>query len=261
VIPRLRATSVLATLSKSRTKPLVMLCEDDEGNQQELIVKLRGAAETKEVALTAEVVGALLADDLDLPVPSSRLVEIPVGFDKAVSQPETAKPIRSSVGLNFGSTKLDPGFNTWPKDKPIPMLMRPLAADILAFDAIIQNPDRRRQNPNVLWKGDDLFIYDHEMAFSFLAGVIDWRPPWDAQGLEFLREHVFYDGLKGTGPNWDRLTGAFEAVSNERLQEYTDAVPNEWKANRDAAVEIMKYLKDARNNVNAIIGVLARLLQ
>jgi hypothetical protein len=91
--------------------------------------------------------------------------------------------------------------------------------------------------------------------------VIDWRPPWDAQGLEFLREHVFYDGLKGTGPNWDRLTGAFEAVSNERLQEYTDAVPNEWKANRDAAVEIMKYLKDARNNVNAIIGVLARLLQ
>ena len=36
---------------------------------------------------------------------------------------------------------------------------------------MIQNPDRRQDKPNLLRKGDELAIFDHEMAFSFLYAL------------------------------------------------------------------------------------------
>src|SRR5438045_2509512 len=216
MIRRLRAAAWLKQLTSGRTKPCVMLCEDDAGKQEEVVVKLCSRIETRETGLICELLASLLALDLDLPVPEPVVVAVDPAMAQAMPQPEAAGAIRDSAGLNFGSKKLPSGFATWPKDKPIPLLMRPLASEILAFDAIIQNPDRRRDNPIVLWKGDELFIYDHELGFSFVLPIIGWQPPWSGQGLEFLRQHVFFDGLTGTNPNWDRLTGAWEAVPAER---------------------------------------------
>jgi hypothetical protein len=126
---------------------------------------------------------------------------------------------------------------------------------------LIQNPDRRRDNPNLLWTGDELFICDHEQAFSFLMGVIGWKPPWTAHGTEFLRDHVFYQQLLGIKLNFDRLSGAFEALTDARLKEYIDVVPNEWRSNNNAAEDIARYLQDARQNRAALFGVINHLLQ
>jgi len=189
------------------------------------------------------------------------IVEIEEGFDRAIPLPEVKALVKKSAGLNFGSAKLPAGINTWPKDKPIAMQLRPLAAEIFAFDAIVQNPDRRRDNPNLLWKGDDLYIFDHDLAFSFVAGVIGWKPPWTGQRLEFLRNHVFYDGLKGTEINLDRLTGALEAISDRRLQAYIDDLPAEWTAKTDAAGQIVEYVREARRKGNKIVSAITRILQ
>lgn len=51
---------------------------------------------------------------------------------------------------------------------------RPTAAGVLLFDAIIQNPDRRDENPNCLVQGNELRMIDHELAFAhrlILLGV------------------------------------------------------------------------------------------
>ena len=47
---------------------------------------------------------------------------------------EPAAIAKKSAGLNFGCQKLPTGVGTWPKDKPIPVLLCPLAAEIFAFD-------------------------------------------------------------------------------------------------------------------------------
>ena len=50
--------------------------------------------------------------------------------------------LNASLGLNFGSA-IQTGVMTWPVDKWVPESMWPAAVDIFAFDALIQNPDRR----------------------------------------------------------------------------------------------------------------------
>lgn len=141
------------------------------------------------------------------------------------------------------------------------MLLRPAASEIFAFDALIQNADRRQVNPNLLTNGEEVFLCDHEQAFSFLAGVIGWQPPWAGHGTEFLRNHVFFQQLKGIAHNWDRLRGALGALTDTRLGEYLGAVPNEWRSNNTAADQIVKYLEDARQNRDALFAVITHLLK
>jgi hypothetical protein len=261
MIPHVRAITFLRPMSSGRTKPCLMVCEDDDGDQEEIVVKLRSGIETREMGSTSEVLASLLARDLDLPVPEPRLVEIEPGFERAVPNPEIAERVRDSVGWSFGSVRLASGVTTWPKGKSIPQLLRQRALEVFAFDTIIQNPDRRKGNPNVLWKGDELFIYDHELSLTFFLPQLGWQPPWTGQGLEFLTDHVFYDELKGTPVNLDRLTGAFEAITEERFDEYVAAVPDDWKVRSDAAVQIVTYLKQARENLDGITSAIGRLLR
>jgi len=237
-----------------------MLAHDDAGNEVEVVVKWRAAMELKASGLICELMAALLADDFDLPIPKPYLVEIEQGFHAVIGPPEVSKLAQNSVGLNYGSQKLPPGFSTWAKEKPVPLLLRPTAAEIFAFDVLIQNADRRQVNPNLLTNGEQLYLCDHEQAFSFLAGVIGWQPPWTGQGTEFLRNHVFYQQLKGLVHNWERLRGALAALTDTRLNEYLAAVPNEWRSNNTAADRITDYLKQARQNRDAFFAVITHLL-
>jgi hypothetical protein len=225
------------------------------------VIKWRVGIESKETGLICELMAALLKDDLDLPVPKPFIVEVPPNLTIGDGKPELTAIAKKSVGLNFGSQKLPQGIGTWPKDKPIPVLLRQLAAEIFAFDVLIQNPDRRRDNPNLLWSGEEIFLCDHEQAFSFLMGVIGWKPPWTGHGMEFCREHVFFQQLSGLQPDWSRMTGALDALTDARLDEYIEAVPNEWRKNSKAAGGIADYLREARQNRTALFGVINRLLQ
>ena len=260
-IPRIQATTVLRAMSTGRTRPCLVLGTTADGEDYEVVIKWLAGIETKETGLICELMAALLARDLDLPVPKPFIVEVPSNFIVGEGKPELSTIVKKSAGLNFGCHKLPPGVGTWPKDKPIPVLLRPLAAEIFAFDALIQNPDRRRDNPNLLWSDDELFLCDHEQAFSFLLGVIGWQPPWTGLGTEFLRHHVFFQQLAGLQHDWSRLTGALDALTDARLDEYIEAVPNEWRSNSKAAQEIADYLRRARQNRTALFGVINHLLQ
>ena len=260
-IPRIKVISILKVLSSGRTKPCLVQAMDNEGGIHEVVIKWRVAMELKATGLVCELISALLADDLDLPVPRPFLLEVENTLADTIRPPEVAQRARDSVGLNFGAEKLPPGFSTYAKDKPVPVLLRPLAAEIFAFDVLIQNPDRRQSNPNLLAKGDELSIYDHEQAFSFLAGVIGWQPPWTGEGLGFYRDHVFFHLLTGLPHNWDRMRGALGALTDARLDEYVGAVPTEWRANNDAAEKITSYLRQARVNRESLFRVIGQLLQ
>jgi hypothetical protein len=259
-IPRVKAALVLKVLSRGRTKPCLTLARDEDGNDVEVVLKWRAGPELKATGLVCELMSSLLAEDLGLPVPKPFLVEVPEGFHTSIATPDVSKLAQASVGLNFGSQKLPPGFTTWAKDKPIPFLLRPMAAEIFAFDVLIQNPDRRQVNPNLLTNGEELYLCDHEQAFSFLAGVIGWQPPWKGEGLGFFRDHVFFQQLQGGEHKWERLLGALEALTDRRLKEYLAAVPNEWRSN-NAADRISEYLHDARENRDPLFAAINRLLK
>jgi hypothetical protein len=264
MIPTLKAITFFKVLNTGRTCPCLMLCEDSEGTQIETVVKLISGNESTPTGLVCELMASLFAQDLDIVVPTPFLIEIDADFYEGMTNAELADRFRSSRGLNFGSQYFNEGYTTWPLERDIPASLIPIAADIFAFDLIIQNPDRRKEKPNLLRKGDEIVILDHEMAFSFLRTLFH-NPneyPWLDKGINFIKDHIFYSSLKGKRLSWDRLQGALEAVDDNQFKMYINSVPAEWRLDSDdPAVKICSYLKQARDNSNPLFQLIREVLK
>jgi len=238
-----------------------MLCEDGAGTQFEMVVKLRAGIDSGTAGLTCELLASLLASDLDLMVPKPFVVDVDPDFHEAIPDTTLAEVFRGSQGVNFGSQYLSAGYTTWPQERSIPSSIVQMAADIFAFDLMIQNPDRRKDKPNLLRKGDDLVIYDHEMAFSFLYAIGQAQYPWDNTGMGFLRDHLFFGGLKGRELSWERLQGALEAIDDRRLKMYAEAVPGSWRqGDKDATTRILEYIDQARDHSKLLFQKIREVL-
>jgi hypothetical protein len=261
MVSTVKATAFVKAFRTGRTCPCLMLCEDDKGVTTEVVVKLRMGNECTCTGLICELVASLLARDLSLPAPEPCLVEVDDGFHVGISDVELADRFRASAGINFGSRYLGPAYISWPQLRSIPASLQQAAAETFAFDFIIQNPDRREHKPNLLRKGDELAIFDHEMAFSFLYALAPDEYPWDGKGNEFAKDHIFYRGLKGKEVTWDRMHGALEAIDNARLAMYTAPIPQEWRQDSgDAAERIQAYLELATRNGESLFQKMMEVL-
>lgn len=261
MIKTLKATAFLNAFKTGRTCPYLMLCADANGNQSEIVVKLFTGKESSRTGLVCELMTALFARDLDLPVPEPFLVEIDSGFHAGVADQEHAKRFREGVGVNFGIKFLGPGYMTWPQERSIPGSLLQDAAEIFAFDLIVQNPDRRKDKPNLLRKSDELAIFDHEMAFSFLYALVRDEYPWDGKGMGFAKDHIFHLELKGADFSWDRIQGALESIDDHRLGMYVAAIPDDWRQDRkDAPEQIQGYLVKARDNSKKLFEKIREVL-
>jgi len=159
-------------MTSGRTKPAVFLCEDLDGNSAgEFVVKLRRGIDSGVVGLTCELLSSLLAEKLGIRTPNPAIVEIDPAIGGLLNPRDTemARLIRNSGGLNFGSEVLVGGYSVWPIDKSVPASLERLAGEIFFFDALTQNPDRKVNNPNFLWKGEEILLIDHELGFSFFV--------------------------------------------------------------------------------------------
>lgn len=258
-IPILFASSYQKRMSSGRTKPCLFLCEDDSGDQLgEYVVKLKAGIEHGVNGLVAELLSAQLAKFLDIPVPEPALIQVDPAITEVISDQELADKIRNSAGSNYGSRLVTGGFETWPIGKALPMALKQLATEIFAFDALIQNPDRRDDKPNVLWRGDDLYIIDHEMSFSFIYGILLSSNPRQLSGLPFLRKHLFYQGLKGREVSLDRFAGALETLSEEVLDEMISNIPEEWR--NDNISKMATHIIEISSHTNEFIDELRRVI-
>jgi len=229
-----------------------MLCEDEVGTQFQIVVKLRagiGSGASGTTGSICELLSSMLANDLGIRVPKPFIVDVDSNFHRAIPDPTLAEIFRKSQGVNFGSQYLNEGYTTWPQERDIPPRVVQMAADIFAFDLMIQNPDRRPDKPNLLRKGDDLVIYDHELAFSFLYMIGQTQYPWDNAGVGFLRDHLFFGKLKGRDDlSWTRLQDALEVLDDRRLMRYAETVPVGWRQESLYPTEqIVGYIAQVRD--------------
>lgn len=239
MVPRLIAAQFHRFMESGRTSPVLCSCEDHAGKPVgEVVVKLRGGLDSGNTGLLCELLASRLAGHFGLSVPEPALVEIDDDFVELVAalegigtESKRAERLRKSVGLNFGSRLLS-DMSTWPVDKAIPEAMWQTATDVFAFDSLVQNPDRRFNNPNLFTRGNDIFLFDHEMAFSFLLSVLTSDAPWQLDGENYLVDHVFYRGLKSKPIDLRGFTGSLAALPGPALDDILADVPPEWH-NRD----------------------------
>jgi hypothetical protein len=250
-------------VQSGKTMPCKLACETAAGDEVEVVAKLSAGCERGVGALVSEAIAAVLAADLGLPVPEPFLVRVDADFVASIPDPEIVALASRSSAVLYGSKRLPPGYTSLPVGKQVPKDAIPVAAEIFAFDALIANPDRRPDNPNCLFQGSNLAIFDHELAF-LTEGVIGWRPPWEVGSLEGLRRpqsHLFFDQLCGKALNFDRFRGAWATVTDLRLEAYRNALPMEWNAADQTAVNATRYVTAIRDNLPGAMLEIVRVLQ
>ncbi len=233
MISQVTATTFHRFLRNGRTSPAIFTCEGpDLKGPEEFVVKLRGGLERGESGLLYELYASLLAEHFGIQRPRPVVVTLEADLADTIeatlaSDLNRARIIKKSVGLNFGSQFLV-NLTVWPVDKYVPEPMQEAAMKVFAFDALIQNPDRSFKNPNLETRGDELFIFDHELAFSFILDIFPNQTPWRLMNEQYLNNHVFAKVLKGI-PFSDDFLRRLNSLSIDELEQFSQQIPNEWQ--------------------------------
>ena len=226
-------------MEKGRTSPAIFSGIGAHG-EGEFVVKLRGGMEFGTGALLCELYASMLGAYFGISCPRPAIVLIEEDLAEAIAShlidDERGRRImQKSVGLNFGSQFLT-NLSPWPVDKQIPGALEEAAYKVFAFDALIQNPDRTFQNPNLGTRGDDLFIYDHECAFSFLVNPLPSDKPWLLNSETYLERHVFAKLLRQI-PFPSDLTQCLADLSEEMIKNFSEQIPTEWHSSHLEKIE------------------------
>lgn len=229
MIPMLTATRFQRFMETGRTSPALCACVDETGrNCGEYVVKLRGAVESREAGLVNELLAARLANYFKLTTPEPAIVVIENELADLIAReyPGRKMALELSTGLNFGTRHLT-GVSTWPVDKAIPEEHFVTAIEIFAFDALLQNPDRRYDNPNLFTRGDGLLLFDHETAFSFVFAILPSGRPWEVDNELYLTDHVFYRRLKSKQIDLEGFVVNLMNLSDSVLEAIVAELPSE----------------------------------
>ena len=231
--PILTATTFHKQLDSGRSQPSIVQCVDARGSDAGLyVVKLLGSLESKETGFMCEFMASRLASLLGIPVPEPASVVIEKDFAETIPEPQLRQRFLASVCTNFATKYKSPGLSTWPTGKSIPRDLFEACAEIFAFDVLIQNPDRRKVNPNLLWDAEEIYAYDHETAFSFIQDIIARKNPTGsltAEKLSFLKDHVFFNNLRKQDLDYARLEGAMLGVTAPVLAQIGGQMPKAWR--------------------------------
>lgn len=226
MLARLTATQFIRNMTSGRTAPLLCGCADKNGRHDgEFVVKFLSAK-----GALFELVGSRLATHFGILVPEPAAVQVEQEFADVVNERlrQQTPPRKIGAGLNFGSRVINP-MTTWLVDRMIPEAMFQDATNIFAFDALIQNPDRRVENPNLFTQGDSIYVYDHEQtSFSFLVALSPSAEPWDLEREEYLGRHVFYSRLRTKKIDLTDFGQRLNALTRQALTTVREEIPPEW---------------------------------
>lgn len=251
------------------SKPLILSVNRPDGEQLEAYVKISDRHKFPISLLVVEALSAVLAADLELPVPEPLLVRFTPEFIDSVDNPEVHQRLKNACSVGFGTRSLPSGSSLVPTNIKLNKSNRQDAAEILAFDALIDNPDRGGQLPvknNCLIYNDKFYIFDHEKAFqSAIAFIIGAKERWTIGGLDHLRTaktHLFINQLQQSKETIDftSFKNRWKKLSDERLKQYIQALPSEWSSELGNAEKIIRKLTLIRDNIEGCISELQRIL-
>lgn len=250
-----------APVSSGRTRPARLECEKADGSLVEVVAKVSEGCDRKTIGLAMEIVAACLARDLGLPIPQPYLLDLEPTFVATVSDATRRQLMAASHSIAFGSSEAGNGFRIWSKADRIDDDLAALALAVFCFDAFIVNDDRRETNPNLLVRGQDIRIIDHESAFVHRL-LIGWQQPWQVGALAALAtpgHHIFYAGLKGRNIDMVPIEQAWSRIDDARLQDYRDCVPLAWAA-AAAVGDAIDLIRGVRDNIAAALAEVRRVL-
>jgi hypothetical protein len=258
------ATRFIQRMGNGRTLPSLIECEDEDGATVQVVTKFSGKMFEKEKNLAIEAIAAMLGSDIGLPVPEPFVVVVVEDFADLVPDAEIKQLITESCRLAFGSKQVSGGFTAWPTDSAVPAQAAIQAAEIFTFDGIVVNADRRPENPNCLFRGDEFAIFDHELTLC-MGQLLRWKAPWTAQGFDDIGQrdtHIFAKPRIANCPaSLDRFVEAWNLLDDGRFDEYIAALPPEWRVDTRFLTGVTAHLREAKANIVTVVDNALRALR
>lgn len=254
----LEAIQFIKEVGSGRTQPIVVAAETDDGDVIEVVLKFSSSCDMGTNSLSVEVIAACLAGTLSLPIPEPFIVSIPADWRECLP-PMIRARYSEFDNLAFGSRLVWPQWPAWAATNRLTPRMVQTAAEILAFDGFIENVDRRDGNPNCLVSGDELRIFDHELAFP--RGLIGLKP-WALGGMGSFTEHgrhIFRRELVARQIDHFVIRSKWAALRNEDIDAYGEAVPFGWRDDEFIA-DILTKIRQIRDNIDGCVTELDRIL-
>jgi len=202
---RFTATRFHEPTKRGLIKPFLILAEDQAtGKELTLVVKSNAGYEAHGGVehMHREAYCLLLGRALGLDAVEPVAVDLPPGFEfgaldfKDHERTDYHKLITESHGVNFATIHLGEDWMPWTTTTRPKKVPQESINHSFSFDAMVQNDDRKEDNPNLLWKSDRLVLLDFDRAWGF--GYFEQeKQPW-RRVLERLnlRSSSLYPHLK-----------------------------------------------------------------
>ena len=220
---------------------------DDDGLY---VVKFRGAGQGPR-ALVAEWLAGELGRAIGLTVPDLVGVEVDPALGDAEPDEEIHDLVNASGGLNLGLDFLPGALAFNPAVATAEEVIDPaFAADVVWLDALVTNPDRTAQNPNLLIWHRRPWLIDHGAALYIHH---TWRDPDEhaRRPFERIRDHVLLPYAGSIGEADMRHAGR---IDRALLTGLVDALPDSWLPDDDA-------IGDAASQRHGYVRYLTRRLE
>jgi hypothetical protein len=240
-----------------------VIVETADGQEHEIFLKVSAGPELGIEGLANEALAACLAGDLGLPINEPFLVDLDQAWISTIPDAGVRQLLQNSAPVGFGSKAAGAQWKLWSASDLVTVDRRPTALAILAFDAYIENDDRRPNNSNCLVKGSEFRIIDHELAFRIRLKLFPRPEPWRQGYLERLvgpDGHVFGAKLRGQDLDFAPLRAAWMDLPDERLAAYLSALPAEWDAATGAMEAALTHIRAVRDRMDDCLAELRRAL-
>jgi hypothetical protein len=246
-------------ISSGRTRPLVIECsrssdeiEDDSGVSSEdslKVVKAFDLPEISDFSLFSELFGNSLARVLGLETPEPCLVHISGPFANSANVILGREGLTLKAGLASGCQYFSGGYrNVIPETLSVDELQE--AAQIYAFDLLVQNPDRVKQRPNCAMSSAGITTYDFETAFSFVFVIGKQALPYEVSKHNLAKNHLFYPALRARKKelDWKPFVSRLRKVTQIELERMTAGFPPAWLAHfPEVSAHILTTVEHARD--------------
>lgn len=246
-----------------RTQPLLVEVETPDGVMHEAYLKASASPGPGVTGLANEALAAAVAGELGLPINEPFLVRMAEDWVRSIPDRAIRERLLKSEPVAFASKSAGSQWKAWARSDGLNLVSRPLALAVVAFDACIENRDRRPDKPNCLVRGDQFRIIDHELAF-YMHGLIGQKPePWCSGYLGWLTSnpgHLFGSPLRGKELNLDPIRASWELLSDAKIEQFLTWLPTEWRAANDAMAAAASHLRMARIRLDDWLRELGRAL-
>ncbi len=259
-LPKVLALEPREILTSGTTNPQLItgVCTTT-GNQSEYVVKFIKAQRMSAEASCRELLAALIARELDFNVPEPAIIQITPEFVELMKGKDNFTPASNSIGHNFGN-EYKTGYSSIGVNQVLDVTLTNKLVDLFALDMLISNADRRVEKPNFLSNGNDILVFDHELAFGFAVELFKNPNPWliSDQDMVWVKDNFCYHRLKGREIDFSNFANRLQVLNSAFWDKFETIAPNEWLT--DQWIAIKNYLNSLIERSDIFAGELKRIL-